>query len=749
MADALIGIGVDLSEVVKAAGQLADTVEGDTEKALRQIQRMAIKSAKGIERANKQAAAEATRAARAGMRATELAAKMLFEAQQQVGSEADNARAALARELKELDKLAAKGADAAKVAKARAAIVIAGEKRIARAIENEAKAAARAQEEAAKKAAAAARAQTTEAREAAKGLAELAGISADRFDKIRAVMAGLSSPLGQVAIAGTAAALAVAGTAAALVGAGVAAVELTRKAGELVETLEPFNEVLRIRPQTIATIEAANTALDGAVVVGQKLVVQMAERIAPAVERTALLMVKLGLAASDTLDSMGGGAEAVGDIFGMMGRAVIGALSPSLKLLLDIVEVSKTVARATGLDSLADRLEGVQRKFRDLPLKAVELAFKGVEHATRDYDKAARDLLGVVKQVAEEEKKKEKNTRSSTQADKAAARQAAEAAKAFSIYQRALEAARAPFVDRSELAQLRRLQASLVASAAAAKLNVQQTAELASALSDIAVRINAIQAAQAGMFDPLTDELDRVSTQAAGALDQMASDVQASVENIPWRRVWASSLLESTQDAVSKARGILSTLTGGILGGFSIGALLEEAAKGRKGANALADSAIAFIEKLSKNIGPFIVAIVERAPEIGFAIAKGIVLGVVGLAKAIARAVRRAIREAVSFGRDRQDRRRRFSDTPGPIRVNRETTVTFAAGDRFAAARTDAGLRAQTGRGSGPGGSQQMEAVVVFDVRDGAARIGIERATARAVRRKGYGRNTTGRSRVF
>ena len=30
MADALIGIGIDLSEVVKAAGQLASTVEGDT-----------------------------------------------------------------------------------------------------------------------------------------------------------------------------------------------------------------------------------------------------------------------------------------------------------------------------------------------------------------------------------------------------------------------------------------------------------------------------------------------------------------------------------------------------------------------------------------------------------------------------------------------------------------------------------------------------------------------------------------------
>ena len=108
MADALIGIGIDLSEVVKAAGELAHTVEGDTEKALRQIQRQAIKSAKNIEKAIKAQAREQKKAAR----------------------------------------------DA---------------------------------ERAARRAAAEAERQAQEAREAAKGLAELAGLSADKFDKARAV----------------------------------------------------------------------------------------------------------------------------------------------------------------------------------------------------------------------------------------------------------------------------------------------------------------------------------------------------------------------------------------------------------------------------------------------------------------------------------------------------------------------------------------------------------------------------------
>ncbi len=64
MADALSGIGIDLSEVVKAAGQLAATVEGDTEKALREIQRQAIKSARNIEKAIKAQAREQKKAAK-------------------------------------------------------------------------------------------------------------------------------------------------------------------------------------------------------------------------------------------------------------------------------------------------------------------------------------------------------------------------------------------------------------------------------------------------------------------------------------------------------------------------------------------------------------------------------------------------------------------------------------------------------------------------------------------------------------
>jgi hypothetical protein len=42
-----------------------------------------------------------------------------------------------------------------------------------------------------------------------------------------------------------------------------------------------------------------------------------------------------------------------------------------------------------------------------------------------------------------------------------------------------------------------------------------------------------------------------------------------------------------------------------------------------------------------------------------------------------------------------------------------------------------------------------MEATMVIDFRDGPARIGVERATARAVDRRGVGRNTTGRQRVY
>jgi len=691
MADALIGIGIDLSEVVKAAGQLASTVEGDTEKALREIQRQAIKSAKGIEKAVRAQAREQKKAAK----------------------------------------------DA---------------------------------ERAARRAAAAAEKQADEAREAAKGLVELAGIGADRFEKLRAVFAGLSSPIGQVAIAATGGALAVAGLAAAFVGAGVAAVNLVRTGGDLIEELEPMRDVLKIDAAAVGSIEAANIALDGAAAAGKALVVQLAERLAPAVERTAILIVKLGLAANDVLDRMGGGAQVLVDIFLRMGRELVRSMAAPIASMLDMVDVMQTVARLTGFDAFADSLDAVNRKVADLTLEAVELGFQGAEHATRDYDQAAKDLLGVIEEQKKKQDQRNTSTKKSTAADKAAAEAARQAAKAFSAYEKALKAAQAPFVDKSELATLRRLQASLVESAAATQLTVAQTEELSQALSQVASRIAEIQATPTDL-EIFLAELDKIGEESAAAFDALANTVQTSIDSIPWGRVYARGLLQATAEAAQKAGAVLSTITGGALDSLMnpmqlLGELGEAAGpkQAKKLAKSMANQAIAFIENLAANIGPFataiikkipdivtaiakaapviVVEIVKAAPQIAIALVKAIIQAIPVLIRSIVRQVKKAVREAVQIG---QRVRRRFSDTPGPVRVNRETAVSVAPGDYVVAARSMQGLRAQTGGSS----SGSMEATMVIDFRDGPARIGVERATARAVDRRGYGRNTTGRQRVY
>ena len=698
MADALIGIGIDLSEVVKAAGQLAATVEGDTEKALREIQRQAIKSAKNIEKAIKAQAREQKKAAK----------------------------------------------DA---------------------------------ERAARRAAAAAEKQAQEAREAAKGLVELAGIGADRFDKLRAVFAGLSSPIGQVAVAATAGALAVAGLAAAFVGAGAAAVRLVRVGGDLVDELEPMRKVLKIDAAAVASIEAANVALDGAAAAGKALVVQLAEKLAPAVERTAVLVVKMGLAAGDALDSMGGGAQVLANVFVRMGRVLVGAIAAPISSILDLADMLQTVARLTGFDDLANSLDSVNRKLADLTLETVELGFQGAEHATRDYDQAAKDLLGVIVEQKKKQDKRNTSTKQGTEADKAAAEAARQAAKAFTSYERALSAARAPFVDKSEIAVLRRLQAALVESASAAALTTGQARELSQALSQVAGRIEQIQAAQAGAFDPLTSELDAAGADAVSSLDAMSADVAGSMEGIQWGAIYADGLLSATTDAAGKAVDIFTGLASGSLAAVMgpaagpIVALLEQiggsggpkAAKGM--ARSMANAAIDFVTNLASNIGPFVAAIVKKIPDIltaiakaipvifveimkagpqlGLAIVKGLVQAIPAFIRSMVRQIKKAVREAVQIG---QRVRRRFSDTPGPVRVNRETAVSVAPGDYVVAARAMQGIRAQAG-GSSSSGS--MEATMVIDFRDGPARIGVERATARAVDRRGYGRNTTGRRRVY
>jgi hypothetical protein len=234
------------------------------------------------------------------------------------------------------------------------------EKRMSKAAADSARTAERAAEKAAREAAKAAnKAQREiidtqrEAIEAGKGLAELAGIPADKFEKLRAVMSGLSSPLGQLAVAGVGAALAIGGVATAIAGVSAAAVASVRASGELLEKFEKLSEVegFDIPPEDVESIRRANAALDSIQVTAERLVVIFAGQMAPSVEAVSVEIVKLGLAAGDVLDGMGSAAVLVGNIFGKLGRTVVTGIAPATGALLEMASVSASIARAAARTS--------------------------------------------------------------------------------------------------------------------------------------------------------------------------------------------------------------------------------------------------------------------------------------------------------------------------------------------------------------------------------------------------------------
>lgn len=297
------------------------------------------------------------------------------------------------------------------------------EKRMSKAAADSARTAERAAEKAAREAAKAAnKAQREiidtqrEAIEAGKGLAELAGIPADKFEKLRAVMSGLSSPLGQLAVAGVGAALAIGGVATAIAGVSAAAVASVRASGELLEKFEKLSEVegFDIPPEDVESIRRANAALDSIQVTAERLVVIFAGQMAPSVEAVSVEIVKLGLAAGDVLDGMGSAAVLVGNIFGKLGRTVVTGIAPATGALLEMASVSATIAKAAGFDDLAERFEAISDAATDIPFEVVSLGFEGISIATSDYDARARQLIGTVRTLAEEEEKEAESTKKAT-----------------------------------------------------------------------------------------------------------------------------------------------------------------------------------------------------------------------------------------------------------------------------------------------------------------------------------------------
>jgi hypothetical protein len=344
------------------------------------------------------------------------------------------------------------------------------EKRMSKAAANTAKQAERAAEKAGRAAAKAADESQRAAIEAGKGLVELAGIPADKFEKFRAVLGGLASPMGQLAVAATGAALAIGGVVVAMAGAATASVAAVRASDELLTKFEKLSAVegFAIPESDVESIRQANAALDAVQSSAERLVVLFAGDVAPSVQAVALEVVKLGLLAGDVLNTMGGATGIVAEAFNTMGRTLVDSINAPAGALLRFADVSAEIARAAGFTDLAERFDSIADSVGGIPFAAVEVGFEGIQFATSNYQERAEQLLGVQRQLADAERE----TKTATDAATKSSNEAADAAKRQADQIKALIEAgkkRNEQVDR-DLA-LRAQNAKLVEDATAVELS--------------------------------------------------------------------------------------------------------------------------------------------------------------------------------------------------------------------------------------------------------------------------------------
>lgn len=775
MADALIGIGIDLSQLARDAGKIPQLVGKDAEQAVRQVQRAAIKASKDIERVQRAATKAAAAEARQAARATTQAARILEKAEQAQMTAAQKAQRELTKELALLDRLQKEGADATTTAKARAAAVVAGAKRIGAARQSELGAVSvppvsqlNGYTEAMTGAAGATSQMGRAAQSVAMQLPDVFGQIAAGTSPARALatqgMQVLQVNMGLVITAGRA-------LAGVLMGPLGIALAAATAAGALYYASLKEQEAEQVN--LTAAINSTARAMDPKLV---RLYTQAQRDMAASVaDATLLLHQETGALDSLEVSQM----KAVEATREQARAAILAARAQYVRLevqrqtlqqaiLSGDLNFEQTAAAQKRLDLLKREVPAALEKARALEEEAEAQAAQvnetynaiAAERARKEAEKAAEKAA---EQARRARTARTRATRQGTEEDKAQREEMQRARKALAVYTRALEAAQKPFVDRSEIAQLRRLQAGLVAAAGAADLSTEQTAKMSDALSALAQRINEIETA------PML-ELQREIDETIKWANEMEGSLSSAAEAIPVGRIIASGIVDQFSAGLDTATSMLSTFTGGATSQLNtLSGTLQLIAEGPEAARQMAKSAVAFIDAVADNIGAVIrvltaniddvavalakampkvvYAIVRQAPAIAVAIVEALIKAVPVLLRTIARQIRRTVEHLFRGGRnsgDRRRNRRRVSDTPGPIRVTRESAVVAAPGDYVAAARTRQGLEAQIGARSAP-----TEVVTVIDVRDGPVRLGMSVAASRAVRRSGVGRDTSGRRRVY
>lgn len=339
----------------------------------------------------------------------------------------------------------------------------------------------------------------------------------------------------------------------------------------------------------------------------------------------------------------------------------------------------------------------------------------------------------------------------------------------------ALQAARAPFVDKSELAQLAQLKVELIDAASAATLTSGEIQQIDMAMAQLNARIEELRAGGLQVLNEVSREVGKIGKEAAEQIDDIVDAVKFAQK--AFRKALFDYFIGDKLDKVRKVASVIDATFGGAVSSLFnpteiIGQLGEAASpkKARKLAKSMAEQAASFIENMAKNIGPFIdalannidkvvvalvkatpkviVSLIKAVPKLAIALVKAVGLAAVALARQIARQVRRGVRSAFGLDNNRgRGDRRRVGDTPGPMRMPRGGTVQVAPNDVVVAGRSKQAVRDQMGAAMSKSGP--TEVVTILDVRDGPVRLGMSRAVARDLNRRNVGRDTTGRRRVY
>lgn len=806
MADSVVTLGLDLSafdavlrEGMDGLSKGAQRALAGAKKAAAEATREAASALKAQIRLQDQAARDAAAAAREQAAAER---QLAAEAQRRVQVQASAAKnlARLAAETNEVDRLTyayeeqiaeikrlvevtgdhAAGEKAAAAAAAKHASALDRLAREADDAGDQLRQAERAAKDAARASADAAKTQA----EGLKGLGELVGLPVDKIEHLGKAMGLVAGPMAAVAGGAALATAALAGTAAAVFGLTNAAIALEDEIGPLRRDglLPPLD------PTFTANLTDADLAMRGAAIRAKDLVVQVGAALAPAVEYGAVAFAGL-------VDSV----RQSGVTLAGLGQVIRGGLVVALQSMVDFALRIPTLyakmaglvgqaLEALGFESLGGKIQQVTKDALDFKNSlgetiaggAVDLYAEGLTLMGRDADVAGASLRDLGRAAKDLDAGPVRESTAALKAHKKASEDAAKSAREWAMFEGTINAQAQAL--QALIPEFEAVIALLEQTAAAAQAQAFADLEASVAAFGDEVRsmvadplLGALQAARdlgtelgaAAGIDISGGPLKTILSLAGDAV-KAEKDALATVADA--RASLRDAVASGDAGAITEARAALQgaraeleaarpyAFVTGLIDGAAdmIDAIVEALPAVVDG---LVDSAPRLIDGIVSAIPQLVVALARAAPEIAInlatafavelpiallanlpAIARSLAVGIgEGFVKAgqrIKRVVGDIFREIATGGRADT---RTFGDTPGPQRVG-PGGARVSAGDYVVAARSREGLAAQLGGQPGP-----QAVVVTLDVRDGPVSLGLSRAVARDLSRRGAGRDSSGR----